>query len=222
MEAKCSKLGLNQINKLLIIGAGELAIQISHFSQIDGRYEVVGYIDNNLTKNQIVCGKPVLGTDNDIMSLYEAGKFDSLIIGIGYNLFEVRDNIYERFKERIPFATIIAQPFYIDTTAKIGEGTVIYPGVVIDKDAIIEPNVILNFKASVGHNSIIGQSSFVAGSALTGGFVRVGKRCFLGIGCLLKNNISVSDDILIGIGSVVIRSLKKKGTYFGNPAKYLQ
>lgn len=205
--------------KLLIIGAGELGKQILHYSKIDGRYEVVGFSDKIIKPGEIIDGKPVLCSDDDILQLYQDKHFDCLVIGIGYNHFKLRDHIYEEYKGKIPFATIIANPIHIDETAKIGEGCVVYPGCIIDRNSIIEPNVILNTGVGVGHASKIGQSSFLAGNVIIGGFAVIGKRCFLGIQSAIKDNIKISDDIFLGIGSIVIRNLKKVGTYFGNPAK---
>jgi acetyltransferase-like isoleucine patch superfamily enzyme len=35
----------------------------------------------------------------------------------------------------------------------------------------------------------------------------------------IRDGISVVDDVVVGMGAIVIRSIKRSGTYFGNPAR---
>lgn len=205
--------------RLLIIGSGEFAQQVMHYALINGNFEIVGFIDKYKDKGELINGFPVLGSEEDIPALYESNKFDKLFIGIGYAHFALRDNLYNSFKDHIPFATIIVNPSYLDSTAKIGEGSILYPGCLIDRNVIVEPNVVVNLGVLIGHASIIGQSSFIAANASFGGFTKIGKRCFVGIQAVIKDNTSVGEDISIGLGGVVVRNLKKKGTYFGVPVR---
>ena len=51
------------------------------------------------------------------------------------------------------------------------------------------------------------------------GNVKIGKYTWIGAGATLSNNIIVCDRCMIGSGSVVVRDIKKRGTYIGVPAK---
>ena len=42
---------------------------------------------------------------------------------------------------------------------------------------------------------------------------------FIGTGSLIRDGITIADDVIIGMGSVVTKDLTKSGIYFGNPAK---
>ena len=50
-----------------------------------------------------------------------------------------------------------------------------------------------------------------------GGSVSIGKGTWLGVGTSVKNNVIIGEDIIIGVGSVVVKDINEKGTYVGNP-----
>ena len=53
-----------------------------------------------------------------------------------------------------------------------------------------------------------------------GGNVNIGEEVFIGTKATIVPGKSIASNIIIGAGSLVIRNLKKVGSYFGNPAKF--
>ena len=47
---------------------------------------------------------------------------------------------------------------------------------------------------------------------------KVGNNCFIGSQSVLAKGITVGDDIIVGAGSLVRKSISVKGIYSGNPA----
>ena len=210
------------LQRLFIIGSGELGQQALHYAQIDGRYVVVGFIDDYKEKNEVINGVPVRGSVEDIMPLYETGVFDALFIAIGYKHLRAKRAIFEKFWKKVPFATIIAEPAYIDPTAKIGDGVLIYPGCIIDKNVVVDHNAILNLNVVVSHDSFVGNSTFCAPRVTIAGFTKVSSCCFLGVGSCIIDNISICEDVILGAASLVIKDLDSSGTYVGVPATLIK
>ena len=52
-----------------------------------------------------------------------------------------------------------------------------------------------------------------------GGRCRLGEKVYLGIGSSLTDNIEIVGGTVIGAGSVVAKSLKKRGVYVGVPVR---
>jgi acetyltransferase-like isoleucine patch superfamily enzyme len=52
-----------------------------------------------------------------------------------------------------------------------------------------------------------------------GGSAKIGNNVFIGSNAVILPGVKIPDNTIVGAGSVVIRSLKQVGTYFGNPAK---
>ena len=61
--------------------------------------------------------------------------------------------------------------------------------------------------------------SALLGGAGVGGNVRIGSGVAMGTNAIIHPDKSVGDDAIVGIGGVVIRSVKPGVTVFGNPAE---
>ena len=211
------------MKKLLIIGAGDLGQQICHFVTTDNQYDVVGFVDDWKQKNELVCGHLVYGCINDTEKLYQDGVFDEVLIGIGYKHFDFRKAVYERFKSIVPFGTFVHSTCYVDPTAEIGKGVVIYPRCIIDKNAQIKDNVFINWGSGIGHDAIVESHTFVAAMVLIAGLSHVGEKCMIGNGTVTIDHISIADSTTIGGGAVVVKNIvEPNGVYVGNPARFLK
>lgn len=211
------------MKRIAVIGAGDLGQQIDHFVTTDNQFEVVGFVDDWQDKGVLVNGKPVMGCINDLRALYEEGRFDEVLIGVGYKHFEFRKALYERFMDIIPFATFVHSSCYVDPTAEIGKGVVIYPRCIIDRNAHIKDNVFINWGSGVGHDAVLESHSFVAAMVLIAGLSHVGEMCMIGNGTVTIDHIQIADSTTIGGGAVVVKNiLEPNGIYVGNPAKFLK
>ena len=207
--------------RLAIIGAGELASQVIHLANLDGRYLPVGFFVDYPKEMQSFEGLKRLGTIHDVEESYANGSFDCLFVAVGYKHLAFKQSLHASLKGKIPFATIIANATYIDPSSTIGEDVIIYPGTIIDKDVIIEDNVLLNLGATISHNCVVRNSSFIGVRTAVSGFAKIGRCCFLGTNSTISDNISICDNVIIGAAAVVIRDIVEEGAYVGIPARKL-
>lgn len=207
------------MKKLAIIGSGDLAEQIALLATQTGLFEVVGFIDKSVSPTST--SYPVIGSDDDVLNLYKSHHIECISIGIGYAHFSLREMLYNRFVNQVPFATIIHPTCYIDRTAKVGEGCVFYPGCTIGMNSIIENNVLLNTAVVICHDDIIQSHSYISPSCNIAGKVKIGSRCMVGIGATIIDHKSICEDVIIGAGSVVVSDITISGTYVGIPAKIM-
>ena len=54
---------------------------------------------------------------------------------------------------------------------------------------------------------------------LFGGESTIGKGCYFGLRCTVINRIKITEDCIIGAGTVVVKNIGEKGTYVGVPAR---
>lgn len=211
------------MKRLVIIGAGDLGQQIAHFVTSDKQFDVVGYVDDWAEKGTLVCGKPVLGKIDDLLNLFANNYFDEVLIGVGYKHFDFRKSLYDRFKEKIPFATFVHSSCYVDPTAEIGKGVVVYPRCIIDRNAHIRDNVFINWGTGIGHDAVLESHSFIAAMVLVAGMSHIGEMCMLGNGMVTIDHINIADSTTVGGGAVVVKNIDEpNGVYVGNPARFLK
>ncbi len=207
------------MERVAIIGAGDLGQQIAHYMRTDGVNSVVGYFDDTYTKGDEVMGTPILGTIKEIPTLFKEKAFDALLVGIGYKHLEFKKYIFETYKN-IPFATYVHSSVLLDPTAHIAAGAVVFPGCILDKNVSIEKNTLLNIGCSISHDSVIGAHSFLSPRVAVAGFTKIIGESMLGINCTIIDNLVLTKGCRIGAGAVVTSNCNEKGLYVGVPAKF--
>jgi sugar O-acyltransferase (sialic acid O-acetyltransferase NeuD family) len=210
------------MKQIAIIGSGHLGQQILYHIHSDTDHKVVGFFDDFQEKGNTIKNIQILGNTNDVEELFKQNIFDELIIAIGYKHLEFKKQLFENFKNKIPFHTFIHSTSIVDPTAKIGQGSVIYPNCMIDQDVEIGDNVMINISCSVAHDSVINKHCFLSPSVSIAGFVNISELCILGINSTVIDNINISEKIQLGGGTVVIKNLDTPGLYVGNPARFIR
>ena len=205
--------------KLAIIGSGDLGQLVAYHAKTDLHFNVVGFFDDFKATGELVDGIPVLGKLSIIEDLYEGKEFDYLFVAIGYKHFDFRWQVFNRFKGKIPFASIIHSSSFVDQSCSIGEGVLILPGSTLDRNVSIGDNTVLNTGCTVAHDTKVGDNCFLAPGVCLAGFIDIEKDCFLGIGTKVIDNIKIATKVQTGGGAVVTQDLTDAGLYLGVPAK---
>jgi sugar O-acyltransferase (sialic acid O-acetyltransferase NeuD family) len=206
---------------LAIIGSGHLGQQIAHYAISDNHYEKVVFFDDFSTETSIN-GFEILGNSDAIENEFAKQSFDEILIGIGYKHLAVRKQLFERFINKIPFGKIIHSTSWIDKTATVKEGCVIYPCCCIDAQVVVDYNTILNISCSVAHDTHIGKHCFLSPRVALAGFVTVEEMCIVGINATVIDNINIVSKTQIGGGSVVIKNIEQSGLYVGNSIRFIR
>jgi len=99
----------------------------------------------------------------------------------------------------------------IGDDVEIGAGTTIDRGAL--DDTVIEDGVKLDNQIQIGHNVRVGAHSAFAGCVGVAGSARIGRRCTVGGAAIILGHLSIADDVNISAGTLVAKSIHKRGTY---------
>jgi len=80
----------------------------------------------------------------------------------------------------------------------------------------------ISIHCNVGHNCIIGKYSFLAGKTNLGGKTKIGDYCYLGMGTITKPGVVIGNNVMTGMGSMVIKDIPDGVIAYGNPAKVMK
>ena len=83
----------------------------------------------------------------------------------------------------------------------------------------IGDNVVIEGATNIGRHTVIEDDCFVGPRVTLAGGCRVGRGSLLGVGSCISNNCSVSEDCIIGPGTVVVADTQPRQVYVGNPAR---
>lgn len=180
-------------------------------------YNILGILDMPEEVGKQVLDYKVIGTDDDIAQYVDKASF---VITVGFiKSPAIRIKLYNKVKVAGgKLATIIASTAYVSKYATIGEGTVVMHHAFVNAGVQIGHNVILNTFTNIEHDAIVGDHCHISTGTMVNGDCKVGQSVFIGSQSALANGITIGDDIIIGAGSVVRKSIERKGIYAGNPA----
>lgn len=199
---------------LVIIGAsghGKVVADIA--IKLDEWHKIV-YLDDDESIKTCM-GLQVIGRTVDAIKYKDNADF---FIAIGNNT--IRERIYNYLEELgISPITLVHPNAIIGFDVDIGLGTVIMAGTVINSSSRIGKGCIVNTCSSLDHDNIIEDFVHISPGSKLAGTVRIGKRSWLGIGCVVSNNLSICSDCILGAGTVVVKNIDFSGKYIGIPSR---
>ncbi|HRW21447.1 MAG TPA: acetyltransferase [Bacteroidales bacterium] len=201
-------------NRLIIIGAGGHGKVCADIALKMGKWNEVAFLDDN-EELTTVLGLQVLDRAN-VYPLYK--KDTDFFIAIGNNT--TRELLLNKLiDDEYNISTLIHPNSVIAKEVEIGIGSVVMAGTVINCSTKIGKGCIINTSSSIDHDCIIEDYVHISPGVRLAGNVRVGNKCWLGIGSTVINNISICDECIIGAGGLVISQLVIPATYIGCPVK---
>lgn len=200
--------------KLAIIGAGGHGKVCADVAYLMNQWEEIIFLDNSKV------GERILGTlvkdSLDNWGIYKDSH--EFFVAIGSNISRERVQ-RELCLNDADITTLIHPSAIIGKNVKIGFGSLLAANVVINPSTVIGQGVIFNTACSIDHDNQIDDFVHISPGAHLAGAASVGKRSWLGIGSIVKNNITISEDVIVGAGGVVVKDINKSGTYVGVPVK---
>jgi len=204
-------------NKLFIIGASGHGKVIADIAQKMNKWKTIKFLDDNELVHSCM-GFKVVGKVADATKYKDEADF---FVAIGNNA--TRELIQEKLEaEKLTITKLIHPSAIIGTDVEIGYGTAIMAGVVINSSCKIGKGCIINTSCSLDHDNIIEDYVHISPGVNTAGTVRVGKGCWIGIGSVISNNVSICSGCNIGAGAVVIGDISIPGTYAGVPVRRIK
>ncbi len=206
---------------LAIYGAGgfgrETAVLIQQINRQTPTWDVIGFFDDGLQKEDEVDGLTVLGNSNDLNS-----HSDELSVCVAVADPVIRFNLINRItNSRINFPTLIhPQVIGLDSNRnKLGRGCIVTAGVILTTGIEIGEFGLVNLSTTIGHDAKLGQCCTVMPGCSISGNVSVGACCVMGTGSRIIQGITIGANCRIGAGSVVTKSFGSDLKIVGVPAR---
>jgi len=215
------------LKKIIILGTGGNSVDILdtlndlNSSRKGPIYQCIGFLDDDPQRWGIdLGGATILGP------LKSAIKYKDcfFINGIGspLNFWKKSIIIKQTGMPEDRFETIIHPTASVSKMAILGKGTVVFQNVVVTSNVKIGNHVVILPNSVVSHDDIIGDYTCIAGGVCISGRVSVGNSCYLGTNSSIIGDAIIGDCCMVGMGSVVLKSVPENSTVIGNPARFLR
>lgn len=208
------------MKQIVIIGAGgfgrEVQWLIERINEKELTWEIKGYIDDGIDAGTEINGYPVLGGINELLEMQQE---IAVVCAIGSS--SIRKKIIERISSNpnIEFPNIVDPSVQMSKYVKFGKGNIICAGTILTVNIDIKDFSILNLDCTVGHDVVLNSFVTVYPSVNISGCVMIGKHTEIGTGTQIIQGKTISENVIIGAGAVVVKNIDISGTYVGMPAK---
>ena len=206
---------------LIIIGARGYGREVFELAQktsdyLKSKFDIKGFLDDNVRALEDVIGNypPILNSVEE----YESMEDDIFICALGDSFFRKKysDIILKKGGD---FISLINPSAEVNPTAKIGKGCIINSKSVIGSNTIIGDFVTMQSFDVIGHDVVIGDYVSIECYVFVGGFSSVGEMSTMHTRSTIIPHKSVGCNVIVGVGSVVMRNFKNDVSIFGYPAK---
>jgi len=211
----------NDGERIVLFGAGGHAKIVLATIEAEGRYTVVGLLDDDVAKHGTTFyGYPVLGGREQLPQLRAQGITEAFV-SVGAD--RVRGELAQLLTVHgFRLARVVHPTATVLRGAHIGPGTAVLINAFVGADARVAENAILNVGAVVSHDCIVGSCVQMGPLASLGGNSRVGDYTFIGMKGTVLQGLTVGRDVRIGANAVVIESLPDGVTAVGVPARIVR
>ncbi len=198
---------------IAVVGAGGHAKVVISTLRAAGEEPVACFDSNPETWGKVLAGIPILGPPEQ----GTAKGYCRAILAIGDN------HARQRLAAELGFewATAIHPTAWVDPSARIGPGSVIFAKAVLQADCVLGRHVIVNTSATVDHDCRLGNFAHLGPGANLAGDVDLGEGAFLGTGSCAIPGVRVGAWGTVGAGGALIRDLPAGRTAVGVPARCL-
>jgi sugar O-acyltransferase (sialic acid O-acetyltransferase NeuD family) len=212
------------LEKVVILGAridGHAKV-VLEIIEAEGKYEVVGFIDDNLfEKGGSIRNIPVIGKTSDLLELKHKFGLYGAIVAIGNN--PQRRKLGDKIQEAgLQLINAIHPSVHIDSDVVFGMGNCFCQGVIIVTGTRIGNCVNVHTGATIDHDNIIEDGANLGPGVHTSGRVTICRDAFLGAGTLVIPDGYVGEGAITGAGTVVIRPVPPYTKVVGVPARVIE
>lgn len=105
----------------------------------------------------------------------------------------------------------------IGNHVELGAASVIAQGTILPTQ--ISDYVKIDDHVFIAHNAKIGKGSFIIANSEISGSVVIGERAWIAPNACIRDGVTIGDNVIVGMGSVVIRDIESNCVVMGNPAR---
>jgi sugar O-acyltransferase (sialic acid O-acetyltransferase NeuD family) len=132
----------------------------------------------------------------------------------------IREKLFNKLIENDCTLTILIDPTaIISSTAHINKGTIVCEFSTIHTGVVLGQNTLIQPFCDLGHDIKVGNHSVLSTHCAPGGYVIFGERVFIGMQSSILELLTIGNDAIVGMGSVVYRDVLAGTTVLGNPAR---
>jgi len=200
-----------------IYGSGALGqelLELTKIVNVNNRWASIVFIDDiNVGK----CNDVERYSFKEFVDRFDRADTE-IVIAVGEPA--IREVLYEKVvASNFSLATLIHPNVVIPQSTKIGKGVVVNLGAFISFNVEIKDNAFVQQYALIGHDCIIKSHTIISAFVSISGYCCIGKSTYISMHVPVKEKITIGDNVIVGMGSCVLRDIPDDVIALGNPAR---
>lgn len=197
------------MDKIIILGKGGHAESLADIVERENKYEIAGYVVNDIGQQSENEKYSVIGSDMDLERIFQSG-IRNAALGIGYlGKSDLREKLWNKLKAIGYSLPVICDPSAILTKKiQLGEGTMIGKGAIINANASIGKICIINTGAIIEHDCRVDDFSHISVGSVLCGNVQVGRASFIGANATVIQGKNIGNKCIVGAGTTVRKNIE--------------
>ena len=102
----------------------------------------------------------------------------------------------------------------IGNFVEVGALTTVCSGTI--ERTLVKDYVKIDDHVHIAHNVVLEEGVLIVAGTVIGGSTRIGKNSYLGLGCVVKNKLTLGENSKVSMGAVVVTDVKDNETVTGN------
>jgi sugar O-acyltransferase (sialic acid O-acetyltransferase NeuD family) len=199
---------------IVVFGTGQIAEVADFYFAHDSGLRVAAFVvDGAYLKEDSFLGRPVIALEQ------LAGRFPPDRHGAFVAVSYAKLNVLRREKADALRDKGYALASYVSSRATIfpgfspGENAFILEGNTIQPFARIGRNVTLWSGNHIGHHTVIEDDCFLASHVVISGGVRIGAGSFVGVNVTIRDYVSIGRKCVLGAGALILENVPDEGVY---------
>jgi len=199
--------------QVVILGSGGFALELQDWIKDDNTIQLKGFYSDTDTKESML--------DLPVYKNLEIIKSFGYYIAVGDPILKSLLNNRAKSHGMKPARPFIHPSVIIGSKNHIEDGVIICPKTIITHGVHIKQHALINLNCTIGHECKIGLFTTISPGANISGNVQLGDFNYIGTNATIREKIRTTQNVTIGMSSVVIKDLNHAGVYVGNPLRKL-
>ena len=209
------------MSDVVIFGVKDFASLAHFYLRHDSEHRVVAFTVHRefMPAEREFEGLPVVPLE-DLETTYPPDRYSAFAPMSHRKMNRLREGVYNELKGRgyqlISYVSSRATTF---PEGKIGDNCFILENNTIQPFATIGDNVVIWSGNHIGHHSVVESHTFITSHVVISGHCRIGAYSFLGVNATLKDQLTLAEGTLIGMGANITKDTEPWSLYKADATK---
>ena len=201
---------MKEEEELILVGGGGHCRSCIDVIEMEGRFTILGIVDEKSAQDLPCNGYPLLGREEDLPLLVRSCR--NFLITVGQiKSSDPRTRLFTHLKQFDIVLPIIISPLaHVSRRAVLGEGTIIMHHAIVNAGASVGRNCIINTKALIEHDAVIEDHCHISTAAIVNGTAKVERYSFIGSNSVLRESVVVGEGSIVGAGATVLHHVASR------------